>query len=241
MKEFDKYGTRSPDYHYRQVNKKSIKECNAQVVARFESLVEEVATIAQGRKLKLLDMGCGDGVALHLLSRRLPHLELYGIEPVTEALEVARTKTPQATFYQGNADSLPLPDEFFDIIISSDVIEHIENPDRMLEEARRLLKDDGTAIIGTPIRHSKFPLDHNHVQEFFLEDFETLCKRHFSKVAITETHNLSQVLLYNAPTRSFLNYRYLINLLNLFGWNPFMRSRNSKVEMFAYMYALCKK
>lgn len=245
MTSFDKYSTRSPDYHYRQVNRNSLTEYNAAVDARFRTLVENVGKVVRARgeaRLKLLDVGSGDGVALWLLRKKFPDLELYGIDPVPAALETARERVPEATFEEASAERLPFPDDFFDIIISSDVIEHVENPDTMLDEVSRVAKERADIIIGTPVRHSKTPLDHNHIQEFFAEDYVEMMKRHFRDVEFHETHHLGYFLLYNAPPRSFLNYRYFVNLLSLlFDWNPFRQGRKNRVEMFAYMYTLCKK
>lgn len=242
MAEFDKYRSISPDYHYRQIDRGSFRNFSAPVAARFEDLVEKVAQAAGNKKLKLLDVGCGDGVALFLIGRRLPQLELYGLEPMPEALAVAREKLPGANLSQGEAGALPYADEQFEIVISSDVIEHVENAGKMLSEIKRVAKPGAEIIIGTPVKLTKKPLDHNHVEEFFPEDFQTMLESHFSGVRLFETHNLAHMLFYNAPTRSFFNFKYLVNLLVfIFGWNPFHRGRENRVQLFAYMTAVCKK
>ncbi len=198
--------------------------------------------MARDHKLKLLDVGCGDGVALYLLQQALPELELYGVDPSEEALEVARKKIRGVKVEKSTSDSLPFEDDFFDIVISSDVIEHVDNPELMLSEMKRVAKAGATLIIGTPIKHSKVPLDHNHVQEFFTEDFLTMISRYFREVKLHESHNLATTLLYNAPTHSFFNFKYLINLLSLgLNWNPFRAERENRVQMFAYQYVICKK
>ena len=117
-KQFDKYQTIGPDYHYRQIDRRSLKSYSAPVDARFRKLVENVKSEAGERKLKLLDVGCGDGVALYLISKSLPKLELYGIDPVAEALSEARKKMPGAKLFTAIADTLPFEKDFFDIIIS---------------------------------------------------------------------------------------------------------------------------
>ncbi len=241
-KNFDKYHTRGADYHYRQTNRFSLKDFSAPVEARFSALIERVAKIAGEKEFSILDVGCGDGVALWLLSKRLPHAKLSGVEPVPEALAVAKMMIPKADVRQSSADSLPFPDASFDIVISSDVIEHVENPDTMLKEIHRVAKGGASIIVGTPVRHSKFPLDPNHVQEFFIEDYLDLTKHHFPTVEVIESHELSLFLRYNRPPRSFINFRLLVNIALLFGLkNPFLRGRGNRVEMFAYMNAVCKK
>ncbi len=241
-KEFDKYQTIGPDYHYRQIDRGSLRDYNAAVDARFQKLVDNVGIETGERVLKLLDVGCGDGAALYLLSRKSLQLELYGVDSAEDALEVARERVPEGKFLAGLAEKLPFENGFFDIAISSDVIEHVDNAGRMLAEIKRVTKDGATIIIGTPIRHSKFPLDHNHVQEWFVEDFKNLLEPHFKDIGVHESHNLIPTLLYSKPTRSVFNFKYLINLLSLiFGYNPFLAERQNKMQMFAYMYAICRK
>lgn len=235
---FDKYRTRGADYHYRQIDRKSFKNFSAPVEARFETLVDQITKAAEDKKLKLLDVGSGDGVALYLLSKRLPDAELYGIDPALEALEVARKSISRANFTQGEAHELPFENDFFDIVISSDVIEHVESPAKMLEEIKRVAKDDATIVIGTPVKHSKYPFDPNHVEEFFAEDFRDMMEKYFRKVELHESHGLALTLLYNAPTR----FKYLVNLLAVVtGYNPFKAERKNKLQMFAYMYVVCRK
>lgn len=242
MASFDKYHTISPDYHYRQIDWRSLRTFSAPVLARFEDLVEKVREAAGDRGLKLLDVGCGDGVALYLISKALPELQLSGIDLVEEALEIAKTKVPQTHFAEGLAHALPYPDESFDIVISSDVIEHVEDADKMLSEIKRVAKTNATIIIGTPIKLTKKPLDHNHTEEFFPEDLMGMMGKHFREPKLFETHNLAYMLFYNAPTHSFLNFKYLVNLLFwIFGWNPFKKGRENRVQLFAYMTVVCKK
>ena len=51
---------------------------------------------------------------------------------------------------QGSAFALPFKDNSFDCLISSEVIEHIAFDDSLFTEMRRVLKPDGTLILGTP-------------------------------------------------------------------------------------------
>lgn len=242
MNKFDKYDSIGPDYHYRQINRASFKSFSAPVAARFEDLVDKVAKATEDKPLKLLDVGCGDGVALYLLNKRLPNLELYGIEPEEKAINILKTKVPKAEVKQGLAYPLPYEDNYFDIVISSDVIEHVEDAEEMLREMKRVAKPEATVIVGTPIKFTDKPLDHNHTKEFFPEEFLGTVSKFFKEPKLFETHHLGHMLFYNAPTKNFLNFKYLINLLSLvFGWNPFRRGRRTRVELFAYQTVVCKK
>ncbi len=242
MKNFDKYSTIAPDYHYRQIDKKAFRRYNASLDTRFQRLVKNVEKEAGDRTLKLLDVGCGDGVALYLISKRCPNIELHGVEPDNMALEMAKKHLPNAVLNNSNSNSLSFRDNFFDMVISSDVIEHVDDPDRMLSEIKRVSKENAIVIVGTPIRRTKHPIDPHHVQEFFTEDFMELMSKRFRDCKLHESHNLIPTILYNAPTKSFLNFKYLINLLSLlFGYSPFNSERKNLTQMFTYMYVICRK
>jgi SAM-dependent methyltransferase len=53
-------------------------------------------------------------------------------------------------FEVGSAENLEFPDESFDIVLCSDVVEHLKNPEKCFSEICRVLKSGGTAIITTP-------------------------------------------------------------------------------------------
>ncbi|MEK7186973.1 MAG: methyltransferase domain-containing protein [Patescibacteria group bacterium] len=245
-KNFDKYQKRSPDYHYRQINRRSLRDYNAFVEARYRKTVELVDTLAKkpdGEVVKILDIGCGDGVLIFLMTKHFgDKVKLYGVDPVPQAINEARQKNLKAQLDVGTAYQLPYPNNCFDMVISTDVIEHLENPQKMLGEVKRVSKSNASIVIGTPIRTTQKPLDPNHFQEFFPEDLLELIRNYFNDVSLHESHNLIPTLLYNAPTKSFLNFKYLINLLSLvFGYNPFQAERSNKAQMFTYMYITCRK
>jgi SAM-dependent methyltransferase len=77
----------------------------------------------------------------------------------------------------GVADRLPVRDGVADAVLSSQVIEHLPDPDEALREARRILKPNGLLFISFPLL---FPL-HAAPYDFFRyteHGFEAMCKRH---------------------------------------------------------------
>src|SRR5581483_6236585 len=52
------------------------------------------------------------------------------------------------------AEALPFPDEIFDVVAASDVIEHVEDPRRFLADAARVLRPGGVLFLATPNRYS---------------------------------------------------------------------------------------
>ncbi|MGI6390582.1 MAG: class I SAM-dependent methyltransferase [Kiritimatiellia bacterium] len=105
-----------------------------------------ISTVQANKGHRVLDIGCGDGSLLEQIKGK----SLHGIDISKEQLAKAVQKG--ITVHQVNLDSepIPYPAEHFDIIISSEVIEHVLVPDLLLREARRVLNKDGIFILTTP-------------------------------------------------------------------------------------------
>lgn len=99
------------------------------------------------RPLCVLDIGCGAGsVTAELVSRG--HT-VYGAEIQEEAIKRANAKGLRARVTDLN-QPINFPDQFFDVIVAMDIIEHLFDPLALLAEIHRTLKDDGCALIGIP-------------------------------------------------------------------------------------------
>jgi SAM-dependent methyltransferase len=96
---------------------------------------------------KLLDVGCGPGVNL---SRFKDYgWETYGVEFSPLAAEQARKKTGSRVF-EGDLLSAGFKDRYFDVVFFSHSLEHMYDPKNMLQETRRILKDNGRLIVCVP-------------------------------------------------------------------------------------------
>ena len=116
-----------------------------------EPRFDEVLKIAGNLKCeRLLDIGCGDGTFTLLLKKALKAEEATGIEIAPEAIASVKEKGLKA--YQLDIDESPFPfeDAYFDVVYCGEIIEHVFNPDHLLEEVYRVLKAEGTAIFTTP-------------------------------------------------------------------------------------------
>jgi methionine biosynthesis protein MetW len=114
---------------------------------RFRKVLE-IAGKLGGKKL--LDIGCGDGTYTLVLKDLLKTEETVGIEISPEAVGLAKEKGIKAYQLDIDEEKLPFEDASFDIIYCGEIIEHVFNPDRLLEEIRRTLKPGGRCIITTP-------------------------------------------------------------------------------------------
>jgi 2-polyprenyl-3-methyl-5-hydroxy-6-metoxy-1,4-benzoquinol methylase len=104
----------------------------------------------------VLDLGCGDGwmtVELAELGARPT-----GVEIARAAVERAQRRHPQLTFTLAPVDGpLPIDDNAFDVVWSSEVIEHVADTARWLSEAHRVLRPKGRLLVTTP-NHSRLRL-----------------------------------------------------------------------------------
>jgi ubiquinone/menaquinone biosynthesis C-methylase UbiE len=110
--------------------------------------------IATGERV--LDLGCGDGWMTAELAAHgaVP----TGIEIASAAIDRARRHHPELEFRLAEANGeLPLPDNGFDVVWASEVIEHVADTARWLSEARRVLRPGGRLLLTTP-NHSRLRL-----------------------------------------------------------------------------------
>ena len=65
---------------------------------------------------------------------------IISIEYTEEALNIARVMNPQVIYIQGDIREIPFPDQYFDVILCTEVLEHVENPDIAIKELVRVAK-----------------------------------------------------------------------------------------------------
>ena len=96
-----------------------------------------------------LDLGCGTGEMLKLIIQKDAHKELCGIDLSEEMLAVAKSKLPeQVKLLLGDSESLPFPDNTFDVVYCNDSFHHYPAPQNVLKEVHRVLKPGGTFLMG---------------------------------------------------------------------------------------------
>lgn len=160
---------------------------------RAEKLLKNTGDMALKRRAKLildelnpqkdnriLDVGCGDGFYLHLLSNLGIKLKLIGTDFDERALESARRNLSGRSIKLVWGDlmkKLPFKDDFFDKIIMSEVTEHLPDDFKGLKEIRRVLKPGGTVCITVP--HANYPLFWDPVNWFLEYLFDTHVKSGF--------------------------------------------------------------
>lgn len=100
-----------------------------------------------GSHNKVLDVGCGTGLLSSLMKNQ--GNDVCGIDISEVALKKAELRGIKVKL--GNIDNnLPFDDDIFDVVVCSEVIEHLFNPIESLEEIQRVLKPEGYLVLTTP-------------------------------------------------------------------------------------------
>ncbi len=131
----------------------------------------------QGSKLgKTLDVGCGDGsFAEGLFSESLDRKSYLGLDSNKNAVALAQKKGLNVQHLDVDKGALPFPDNAFDTIILKDVLEHVNDPQHLVTEARRCIKKNGTLFISTPSEWSQLLWDdYTHKRAFTLRALKQL-------------------------------------------------------------------
>jgi SAM-dependent methyltransferase len=105
----------------------------------------------------ILDCGCGRGFYLKML-RHLGTARLFGIDLELPYLRKARRNTadlPAVLVSNASIYDLPFPDETFDAVLLSEILEHVDRDVDALGEVRRVLKPGGLALLTVP--HADYP------------------------------------------------------------------------------------
>lgn len=96
---------------------------------------------------RVLDLGCGYGEMLSMLP---PGLELVGAEINPLALAEARRRNPGALIVQADAAALPFAPASFDLVICSEVLEHVDDPQALAEALHRIIRPGGHICLSVP-------------------------------------------------------------------------------------------
>jgi len=197
---------------------------------RFIEVTKSIIKIVKASKqgdLRLLDIGVGDGVYEKLLPTPVRgRLKIYGIDISSNQLLRAKPFLKVGKVVDLNVQKIPYKKNFFDIVLVSELLEHVFFPEKIISEALRVLKKDGYLIITYPnsgalqLRLSLFfwgrspllnyPANQEHIRFFDKSDILTI----LGKVDVQSFVGLGSFLFakWNFPINI-----YTPRLMELFG------------------------
>jgi uncharacterized protein (TIRG00374 family) len=171
---------------------------------------------AQNRDV-ILDIGCGSGVQIRALDLKKPN-QVIGMDVNRNALLYAKKKEiSQSEFLIADAQQLPFKAQTIDKIICAEIIEHLNNPEQLVAETQRVLRQDGSIVISTPNENSVWGLyeflwdafgrgrnyGETHLRFFSIRDLDTCFKSFQTRSAVT--------LFFVSPMVALSNNRTLLS------------------------------
>jgi SAM-dependent methyltransferase len=123
-------------------------------------ITEIVESLPKSGDLRMLDAGCGTGQMTKLLER---YGEAVGLEIAPEAIEFAR-KRGVKSIVKGSISNPPFAAGSFDLVLSLDVIEHVDNDVHILESLYEIVKPGGHLIVTVPAFESLWS-EHDEINQ----------------------------------------------------------------------------
>ncbi len=140
-----------------------------------------IETLVNKQVENVLEVGCGEGGLTEAILKLNKGYKITGIDYEDRLIAIARQRLKRkVSFKVGNALDLPFKNGEFSFVYSWMVLEHVNDPGKMISEIARVTKKDGKIYLGTIIKKSwaiyfyrkngKFVIDPTHIHEFSSED-----------------------------------------------------------------------
>ena len=192
------------------------------------------------KKIKVLDLGCGDGRFTSFLGE---FIDIDAIELSEEAIIEAKKNHPHVNFFQGSALDFNFESEKYDVVISQEVIEHIEDQEKYMDVCYNALKKEGYLIITTPnkkvFNHMKGGNWSNQPVEKILlpKEFKSLVKKKLKII----TYDSIIFDFGNMGYFKFINHNYVIGGARKLGVNKLRSFIYSKFGFGLHQCILARK
>jgi len=148
---------------------------------------------------KILEIGCGGGKFSRAVNLKFPKSEVYGVDLSSLSLRYARSQKSNIIYKRMNGEKLAFKEATFDCVYLIDVLEHVENPQRVLNEVSRVLKPKGVCVSMTPIEGSRLLL-YSILRKIVRDDLKERQLghiNHFTKNGLITLHENSGLILSN--------------------------------------------
>lgn len=116
----------------------------------YDELLGVLSEFMTNRCNRYLDCGCGECELTKRIAKDLRAREVYTVDIDPTYIKLALENGFNATSCDLSAEQLPYPSNYFDIITSIEVIEHLYTPDMFFQEVYDKLKPNGLLLVSTP-------------------------------------------------------------------------------------------
>ena len=145
-------------------------------------IYEQVAKVVSG---DVADIGSGTGLGTHLLARNADSVIGYEIDEGAKKFADRTFSNGKVHFLSRDITKMLLGIRY-NFVTMIDVIEHIKDDYKVLEHAKKMLFDNGTLILSTPNRLSRYRKSEYHVREYAPDEIGELLNSVFDNVALSD-------------------------------------------------------
>jgi 2-polyprenyl-3-methyl-5-hydroxy-6-metoxy-1,4-benzoquinol methylase len=155
--------------------------------------------------LRVVDLACGEGYGSAVLARAAE--SVVGVDANPDAFEHARLRyrAPNLRFARDMVETFSEP---CDAVVFLQTIEHVHDPDGVLENVKGMLAPGGAAYISTPNVLTLAPKGAErsgnpwHLREYRAEEFHALCAAHFGSVELYGLHHAAKLRAHELALRA---------------------------------------
>ncbi len=174
--------------------------------ALIENFYKNLIQIIKPLKVKkILDVGCGEGFTLDKFKKERIGYELVGIDYSDDALKLGKKAYPGLNLKKGDIYKIKEPDNAYDLVLATEVLEHLEDPSKALEELIRVsnkyivlsVPNEPFFIIANFLRGKyvkRFGNHPEHINHWTFISFESFLKKHGLRI-VKSVHPFAWTLI----------------------------------------------
>ncbi len=174
---------------YTEYWQRRIDKAETTITDRHKEIVKVIVHNFPSGNAQVLDLGCGEGHIEHLLPERF---DIYACDIST--VQVSNDELPNCHFTEVDLNKqIPFKEMKFDVVIASEVLEHLAKPYPVLAQLKNWLKDGGICLITIPnisnrqfvrqLAKGIYPFDWSHCQFWSITEFKRLLKTNGLEIA----------------------------------------------------------
>lgn len=169
----------------------------------YKNFAEEIIYKIIPQNTKILEIGIGDGRLSKRLAKNKSN-QVTGIDISDLVIALANEKIEsdlRLQYLKADARQLPFENNYFDIVISKDLIEHLPEKDHHwhIEEVKRVLRGGGSYIIFTPPRLMHRQFEGLHFKEYTLYELINFLSSYFKNIEIYNVQLAVLGLVFKMP------------------------------------------
>lgn len=142
---------------------------------RYLNVIKTIVEIHEDTKI--LDVGCGISTVLHFVNGKK-----YGIDPLAESYKSLYKYPGDIHIQKAEGEDIPFIEEFFDIVFCSNVIDHVSDPQKVIDNILRVLKKNGYFVLTVELFRKQNQRDLAHPRCLTKADIVKLLSNRFQRV-----------------------------------------------------------